>query len=396
MTSRERMLTAISNGIPDYVPCCFMIFRALRNQCGDQYEFVRRQLSMGLDAMMEIPVRPNYDRKATDHADLHGLPVRYDSRVEIKEWREERSDSRYPILHKEYITPAGALTTAVNKTDDWIHEDHVPFLDDYLIPRYRKPLVTSEEDLPALRYLLAPLGKDDIERFRGESKRAIQFAREQGVIAAGGWGAVVDLACWLCGMEELILLAVDFSDFVHELIGFIFEWNRQRMELILESGVDLFIRRGWHEGTDIWSPRLFREFIFPTLVEDAELAHEHGAKFGYIMTTGMMPIADMIIEAGVDVILGIDPVQGKGVEMNMVKRKFGGKVCLWGGVNGFITIERGSPEDVKEAVRLALDILAPDGGFILSPVDNVVDTSENTWRNIEMLIKAWRAGRDYR
>ena len=58
MTSRERMLAALSNEQPDHVPCSFMIFAALRNQCKDQLEFVERQVEMGLDAFVGFPVRP--------------------------------------------------------------------------------------------------------------------------------------------------------------------------------------------------------------------------------------------------------------------------------------------------------------------------------------------------
>ncbi len=46
--SRERMLEAISCHKPDYAPCCFMLFHALRVQCKDEFEFVDRELELGL------------------------------------------------------------------------------------------------------------------------------------------------------------------------------------------------------------------------------------------------------------------------------------------------------------------------------------------------------------
>ena len=94
-------------------------------------------------------------------------------------------------------------------------------------------------------------------------------------------------------------------------------------------------------------------------------------------------------------LIGIDPVQGKGMEMALLKEKVGGRICLWGGVNGFVTMERGSRDEVQEAVREAVGILGPGGGFILSPVDNVRDTSEKTWGNIRAMIEAWKEHRDY-
>ena len=124
------------------------------------------------------------------------------------------------------------------------------------------------------------------------------------------------------------------------------------------------------------------------------MAHQAGAKFGYIMTSGSMPLLDMFVEAGLDVLIGVDPIQGKGTDLAMMKRKLKGKVCLWGGVNGFVTVERGSKAEVREAVYDAIRTLAPEGGFILSPVDNIRDTSQETWENVIAMIEMWEKMRE--
>ncbi|GAG42555.1 unnamed protein product, partial [marine sediment metagenome] len=49
-SSRERLLAAIDGAAGAPVPCSFMIFRALRGQCADEFEFARRQRDLGLDA----------------------------------------------------------------------------------------------------------------------------------------------------------------------------------------------------------------------------------------------------------------------------------------------------------------------------------------------------------
>jgi hypothetical protein len=102
-----------------------------------------------------------------------------------------------------------------------------------------------------------------------------------------------------------------------------------------------------------------------------------------------MPVLDQIVEAGVDVLVGVDPIQGKGTDLAEMKRRASGKLCLWGGVNGFLTVERGTEADIRDAVKQALDTLGPDG-FILSPVDKVRDPSDEVWANVEALIEAWR------
>jgi uroporphyrinogen decarboxylase len=167
------------------------------------------------------------------------------------------------------------------------------------------------------------------------------------------------------------------------------------MEVMLDAGVDLFVRRGWYENASFWSPETYRKFILPDLCRDAEIVHQAGAKFAYILTTSSTPLLGMLMEAGVDVLVGVDPVQGMGTDLAETKRLTAGRMCLWGGVNGFVTVERGTPKQVRNAVSQAIRILAPGGGFILSPVDNVRDPSEKAWKNVLTLIEAWKERRDY-
>ncbi|MFQ6044224.1 MAG: uroporphyrinogen decarboxylase family protein, partial [Candidatus Poribacteria bacterium] len=355
--------------------------------------FVEKQLEMGLDATVDLPMTPLDVEFGS--SDLRGLPIRYHPEVKIHEWREEKTGEQYPVLVKEYHTPGGILSTMVNQTDDWPHGDHVPFLDDYLIPRSKKFLVENRKDLEVLRCLLVPPTADDIRTFREDAQKAKNFASKHGLLVTGGRGVGIEAASWLYGLQNIIIAAMDEPEFVEEFADLLYDWNRQRMEVFLDAGVDLFIRRGWYEGTDFWSPRLYRRFIFPYLKKEIEMAHQAGAKFGYIMTSGSMPLLDMFVESELDALIGVDPIQGKGTDLSMMKRKLKGKVCLWGGVNGFITVERGSKTEVREAVLNAIKTLAPGGGFILSPVDNIRDTSEETWKNVMAMLEAWKEMREY-
>ena len=391
MSSRERMLAAISGAEPDYVPCCFMTFAALREQCSDQFEFVARQIEMGLDTTMGLPVRPALRyRDVSEQGDLHGLPIRFAPEVEVKDWREEARDGRYPILHRQYVTPAGTLHTAVNKTEDWIQGDRVPLFDDFVIPRARERLIKGAEDLSALRHLLAMPTDEDVAAFREAAQPAKTLASKHDLLLVGEWGALADAACWLCGMEELVLMALEQPQTLKELFTIIGEWNRRRMEVILGEQVDLFIRRAWYETADFWSPALYERFILPELKRDVELAHAMGSKLAVISTSSYTPLLDLYLDSGMDVLLGLDPVQDPRVDFALTKQKVGGKICLWGGVNGFVHVERGMPDDVRGAVREAMRLLAPGGGFILSPIDNVTINQPHVWTNVEALLETWR------
>jgi uroporphyrinogen-III decarboxylase len=381
------MLRALDCQPVDHPPCCFMQFTALESRCHDQFDMVDQLLAWGLDAT--IQVAPWLLTIPGDTADLRGLPVQFHPDVQVREWRETKPGERYPTLNKEYLTPAGPLTVQVSKTDDWPYGDHVPFLDDFIIPRSHKPLVTTAEDLPALRYLLAAPSVDVVREFREAAQRARAFAGERGLLLSGGTGAGGDMAGWLCGLQNLIYLTADNPALVEELMRLIAAWNLERMAVVLEEGIDLWVRRGWYESCDFWSPRLYRRFILPHLKEEVALAHSQGVRFGYIMTSGVMPLLDSILEAGVDVLIGVDPLKG-GMDLTKIKQQVNGRMCLWGGVNAPIIVEMGSAEEVRAAVREACTILAPGSGFILSPVDEVDSPSEQAWNNVQVLIEAWK------
>jgi len=387
MDSRERMLTAIGCGKPDHVPLSFMIFAALRARSSGWVDFVERSLELGTDPVVDLmwtgPGRNG------EHSDCPGTPVHFAPGVVVRERRERPADSRYPVLHKEYVTPSGTLSVAVNQTDDWPYGDHVPLLNDYLEPRCTKRLIESPADLAALRHLLAEPTAEDLADYRAAWKEAKKFAGARGLLLSAGWGVAADALAWIFGLTNAVMTAIDRPDFLHAMLDVIGAWNRRRMEILLESAPDLFVRRGWYEGTSFWSPELYRKFLLPRLKKEVKLAHDAGAKFGYIMSVGANQFADILRESGVDVVIGVEDVQDHGMKFDEIRRKLRGKVALWGGVNGFLHIEEGSEKDIARATVRALDALGPDG-FILSPVDNIRDTSEKVWRKVLFFIDQWK------
>ena len=393
LSSRERLLAALQGGKTDHLPCSFMLFTGLRKHCRDQFEFVQRQLDMGLDARVDIP----------------DIPIRFHPEVSWSEWIERPAAGPLPVICKEYRTPAGTLRAEVFQTEDWPYGDHLPLFDDYIAPRSRKFLVTGPKDLPALAHLLAEPDADSVREFRERAEAAHRFARSRDLLLCGGGcnfdrpdlheighdaaNMGVDALMWLCGAEAPLIWIYEQPEFLEELLSLISRWNRRRLEITLDAGPDLVIKRAWYEGTEFWSPDAYRRYIAPILKKDVELAHQHGAKFGYILTSGTMPVADHILWAGPDALVGIDPVQGKGTDLETVRDRLGGKLCLWGGVNGCITVETGTEQDVREAVDRAIDFLGGTGRFILSPVDNVRMLDPAIEKNVSVFIETWRANR---
>jgi len=374
LSSRARMLAALECREADYVPCCFSAFQALRQRCADEGEFLDRQLALGLDVVVQVP----------------SPPVRHDPRVRIVETCEQQAGEPYPLLRKEYHTPAGALSVEVAKTPDWPWGEHIPLFEDFLIPRARKLLIAQDAPLEALRYVLGSPAEEDISELQERYRAAKRLAAERDLLTMACYGMVGDVACWLAGIAPLTMLAVDDPAFVCRFVAIIEEWNARQMEVVLHQGVDLVVRRAWYENADVWSPSLYADFLLPGLRRDVAQAHAAGAKFGYLMSCASLPLVDMMVDAGVDVLLGVDPAQDRTMDLAALQRKVAGRMCLWGGVCGYLTVERGTREDIQQQVRQAIARLAPGGGFILSPVTNVREDNEQVWANLEALIDTWR------
>jgi hypothetical protein len=350
------------------------------------FRLTEAELALGLDSMLFIPTLPRPLRP--EHPHLRGLPVRFDPAVRITEGYS-RSETGTEELYRLYDTPAGELTCSVQVSQDWPHGDHIPFIDDYQVPRSVKPLITSMEDLEALQFLLMTPSIDDITLFQKEVIIAHRFVKQHKVLLAGGWGVGVDMAFWLCGIQNFMLAMLQEREFARQLLEMIHIWNQERMRIVLSAPVDLYIRRAWYEGCDFVTPRTYRDLLLPYLKAEVDLAHEHGVKFGYICTSGINPMLDLFLEAGIDVLIGIDPVQGTHTDMSRIKMKAGTKMCLWGGVSGAITIERGTEQEIRQATSQAISTLGPTG-FILSPIDNITEDQPKTWQNIDVFINEWQ------
>ena len=362
MSSRERMLLAIDHQEADHVPLIFSLF-----QWTPPFE--------GWDRDLDTQIRL-------------GTPSRYHPEVKVRSWREEPPGERYPLLHKVYETPEGPVRQVARETDDWPHGDDVPLVSDYLIPRSLKFAVEDPSDLDRIPYLFHPPDDDQIRAFTESAGSVLRRSRESQSIVIGSAGGFGDYAAWLMGQENLLIAAMDRPGFVHQLLDTILEWEMRSIELLLESeAVDVILHRGWYECADFWPPPMYREFIAPRLSRKIKLVHQAGRKFGYIMSTGIMPLLDTFRELDFDLLIHVDPVQG-GADLPRLKREIGNTICLWGGVNSAITLGRGNEGQIREAVTHAVSSLAPSGGLILSAADALF--SDTSWKSVKTMIDRWR------
>jgi len=174
---------------------------------------------------------------------------------------------------------------------------------------------------------------------------------------------------------------------IEELLQILFDYEQARIEILLDAGVDAIVHRAWYEVTDFWTPAAYRRFLKPLLQREVHLVQDAGAFYTYIMTKGFAEHYTDFLDLGIDVLCGVDPVQG-GADLAEMKAAIGDRICLWGGMNSHVTLGGGTEEEIRAAVRGAVSALAPAGGFVLFPVDQI--TLDMPARNVEILIDEWR------
>ena len=118
----------------------------------------------------------------------------------------------------------------------------------------------------------------------------------------------MDAVVWFCGTEGAIMLALDHPRSSRSSSRRSRRPTAPAWSLPRGIPVDLVVERGWYSSTNFWSPALFDQFVFPHIRTLAAAAHAHGKKFAYVMTTGVEILGPRLVEAGVDVLYFVDPM----------------------------------------------------------------------------------------
>jgi uroporphyrinogen-III decarboxylase len=377
LSSRQRLLTTISHVEPDHVPFVMHFHEYPQEELPphlrhrDQVERTERLLAIGIDDILQV-----------------SPPWRMHPEVRARVWKERPAGEPYPVLHKVYETPKGPLTQVVKQTADWPHGDEVEVFSDHNIPRSTRFLIESEEDLERLPYILGPPSDEQIAEFRQWARQMKQEADRLGVALEGHCGSGADTAVWLCGIENFMIACQERPAFARELLRIIHEWEMKRLALLLDLGsCDIVVRRAWYEAPCFFSPKRFREFLFGSIRQEVEAVHQAGSRLQYIQTVGPQALIQEFLDLGIDILWGVDPVQG-GADLPRIKRELGARICLFGGINSYVTLGYQSREEVTAAVRQAIEALAPGGGFALLPVCSI--GKGISWEHVEWAIAAWR------
>jgi uroporphyrinogen decarboxylase len=159
--------------------------------------------------------------------------------------------------------------------------------------------------------------------------------------------------------------------FAQNLLTTIIDKNMVMLENILAipeiDGILLGSDWGSQKGL-LMSPEMWEEMIRPGEQREYELVHSYG-KDVWLHSCGKIDaIIPRLIEIGVDV---LNPVQPECMDIQMLKENYGHKLTFWGGISTQQTLPYGTPEEVKQEARRVRDLMSKNGGYILSPSQDI-------------------------
>jgi uroporphyrinogen decarboxylase len=112
------------------------------------------------------------------------------------------------------------------------------------------------------------------------------------------------------------------------------------------------------------SPKKFNDLLLPAYRIITEAVHERGQKIVLHTDGHITPLLDFVVECGFDGLQSLEPTAG--VDLDLVKKKVGDKLCLMGNIDVAYVLTYGTKKEVFDAVKYAIKTAGPGGGFIVS------------------------------
>lgn len=200
-------------------------------------------------------------------------------------------------------------------------------------------------------------------------KEALPKGKDSVTLLSLGF-AVFERAWTLVGMENLLVYMLTDKDFVHKLLDKILQYNLGIIEHacaldidIVRFGDDWGQQRGLIMGIDLW-----REFIKPRIKQMYQLVKSKG-KYVMIHCCGKVDeLFDELIECGLDI---FNPFQPEVMDVFEIKKRYGDRLCFYGGISIQRTLPYGTVQEVKGEVQRLIDVVGENGGYIASPSHDI-------------------------
>jgi len=333
MTSRERVLLALSHRKPDRVPIHDEPWPTT----------IERWRREGLPQDADLAEFFGYEFRLFSFNSSFQMPT------EVLEETEE-----YRIVRN--------ADGAVRK--DWKHQTSTPAYLEFPITDRAK----WEERRERLRWNDSRVDWDTL-------LPQFKQAKERGYFCVFTMATGYDRAQGFVGSENLLMAMVEDPAWVKEIFDTIADLTIAGAEEMMARGFDfdgawLFNDMGYRNAS-LFSPRAYRELIFPADRRMVDFFHARGLKVILHSCGCVKALIPDLIRAGFDC---LQPLESKaGMDLVELKRLYGDKLAFMGGIDAR-KMSHPDPAVIEEEIRTKFAVAMEDGAYIYHTDHSVPDT----------------------
>ncbi len=194
------------------------------------------------------------------------------------------------------------------------------------------------------------------------------------------------LAAQILGIEEFLiaLMEPEHAAHVEELLEYTTAQVIRYASALLDAGAHLTMMGESLAGPDVCSPEVYRRYALPYERRVVEAIAARGGTIGIHICGDATRIVDDMVATGAR-FLQLDHK----IDRARVKAATAGRTTVIGTVDPSNILPLGTPERVRAAAEEDLRVLAPGGGFILSPGCSLPYPTPDT--NVDALLAAAHA-----
>ena len=189
---------------------------------------------------------------------------------------------------------------------------------------------------------------------------------------------------WMMGTENLLIALIEQPDLVTDMFDTYLNRNEVLFERLWDAGYR-FDEMFWYDdmgykGTTFFSPKMYRELVFPFHKRAVDWAHNHGIPAQLHSCGDIMTLLPEVMKTGLD---GLNPLEVKaGMDALGIKKEYGDRLLLRGGINAVLWDKT---DEIIEEIRQKVPVLMENGGFIFSSDHSIPNSVslENMRRIVE-------------
>jgi len=205
-------------------------------------------------------------------------------------------------------------------------------------------------------------------------KKNYPIWREKGYwLNASLWFGFDTTHSWAVGTERVLMALAEDPEWCVEMFNHCLDVHLALFQMVWDAGYH-FDAIFWcddmgYKHNQFFSLRTYRELLKPVHQRAIEWAHAHGVKAHLHSCGDVNPFVPELVGIGLD---ALNPLEVKaGMDPIALKKKFGDKLVLHGGINAVLWDK---PDQIEAEMRRVLPVVMRNGGYIFSSDHSVPAT----------------------